>query len=91
MSTSETKKTKRTCRILSQECIGKDIYSMWLDAGEIAKNAVPGQFVSLYSHNGSKLLPRPISLCEIDKEGEKLRLVYRVTGKGTGTDRKSVV
>ena len=62
MSTSETKKTKRTCRILSQECIGKDIYSMWLDAGEIAKNAVPGQFVSLYSHNGSKLLPRPISL-----------------------------
>ena len=89
MSTSETKKTKRTCRILSQECIGKDIYSMWLDAGEIAKNAVPGQFVSLYSHNGSKLLPRPISLCEIDKEGEKLRLVYRVTGKGTGTEEFS--
>ena len=75
MSTSEIKKTKRSCKIISQECIGKDIYSMWLNAGEIAKNAVPGQFVSLYSRDGSKLLPRPISLCEIDKEEEKLRLV----------------
>ncbi len=54
---------------------------MWLDAGEIGKNAEPGQFVSLYSRNGGKLLPRPISLCEIDKAEGKLRLVYRVTGK----------
>ena len=89
MSTSENKKTKKSCNILSQECIGTDIYSMWLDAGEIGKNAVPGQFVSLYSRNGSKLLPRPISLCEIDKEEGKLRLVYRVTGKGTGTEEFS--
>ena len=89
MSTSENKKTKKSCKILSQECIGTDIYSMWLDAGEIGKNAVPGQFVSLYSRNGSKLLPRPISLCEIDKEEGKLRLVYRVTGKGTGTEEFS--
>ena len=74
MSTSESKKTKKPCKILSQECIGTDIYSMWLDAGEIGKNAVPGQFVSLYSRNGGKLLPRPISLCEIDKAEGKLRL-----------------
>lgn len=37
MSTSESKKTKKPCKILSQECIGTDIYSMWLDAGEIGK------------------------------------------------------
>ena len=37
MSTSESKKTKKPCKILSQECIGTDIYSMWLDAGEIEK------------------------------------------------------
>ena len=36
MSTSESKKTKKPCKILSQECIGTDIYSMWLDAGESA-------------------------------------------------------
>ena len=38
MSISESKKTKKPCKILSQECIGTDIYSMWLDAGEIGKN-----------------------------------------------------
>ena len=29
------------------------------------------------------MLPRPISICEIDKEKRALRLVYRVAGKGT--------
>ena len=79
-------KVKETCTILSQECIGKDIYSMWLQTKTIAEQAKPGQFVSVYTRDGSKLLPRPISLCEIDKEKKALRLVYRVTGKNTGTE-----
>ena len=83
------KKTKEICAIVSQECIGKDIYSMWLQTETIAKEVVPGQFVSLYSRDGSKLLPRPISLCEIDREQGRIRLVYRVTGKGTGTEEFS--
>ncbi|MFR5295030.1 MAG: hypothetical protein ACLTF6_09750 [Clostridium sp.] len=29
------------------------------------------------------MLPRPISLCEIDKEQGRLRIVYRVVGAGT--------
>ena len=29
-----------------------------------------GQFVSLYTGDPSRLLPRPISLCEIDGAGE---------------------
>lgn len=49
----------------------------------------PGQFVSLYTNDKSKILPRPISLCEIDKENGRLHLVYRVTGQGTGTDEFS--
>lgn len=79
-------KVKETCTILSQECIGKDIYSMWIETKTIAEQAKPGQFVSVYTSDGSKLLPRPISLCEIDKEKKALRLVYRVTGKNTGTE-----
>lgn len=79
-------KIKETCTILSQECIGKDIYSMWIETKTIAEQAKPGQFVSVYTRDGSKLLPRPISLCEIDKEKKALRLVYRVTGKNTGTE-----
>ena len=66
-------KVKETCTVLNQECIGKDIYSMWIQTKTIAGNARPGQFVSVYTQDGSKLLPRPISLCEIDKEKGALR------------------
>ena len=76
-------KSKRICKIISQEQIGTGIFSMWLEAGEIAEAACPGQFVSLYSRDKSRMLPRPISICEIGREEKKLRLVYRVAGKGT--------
>lgn len=75
--------SKMTVKILRQEQIGTGVFSMLLDAAEIAKAAKPGQFVALYTKDGSKLLPRPISICEIDKENGTLRLVYRVVGAGT--------
>lgn len=84
-----SEKAKESCSIVSQECIGTDIYSMWLETKTIAQSAKPGQFLSLYSRDGSKLLPRPISICEIDKEKNRIRLVYRVTGKNTGTEEFS--
>lgn len=71
-----------TAVIISQEEIGTDIYSMWIRTS-MAINARPGQFVSLYTNNGANLLPRPISICEIDKTIGALRIVYRVVGKGT--------
>lgn len=76
-------KIKESCRLISQECIAAGIYSMWLETGVIAKEALPGQFVSVYSNDNSRLLPRPISLCEIDKEKGAIRIVYRIAGKGT--------
>ncbi len=63
--------------------LAPEVYSLWLEAPEIAGQAVPGQFVSLYCNQGDKLLPRPISLCEIDGDKGLLRLVYRVVGAGT--------
>ncbi|MCD8022343.1 MAG: FAD-binding oxidoreductase, partial [Lachnospiraceae bacterium] len=69
--------------VLSQEQIAAQIYSMWMQAEPIAKRAVPGQFVSLYSNDSGRLLPRPISICEIDPGRGALRLVYRVAGAGT--------
>lgn len=80
-TTSE--KFEETAIIISQEQIGTDVYSMWLRAEQIAKQAKAGQFVSVYCNEGSRLLPRPISICEIDKKDGVLRLVYRVVGKGT--------
>ena len=61
-------KLKMTAAVTSQVQLAEGIYDLRLAAGEIAAQAVPGQFVSLYSKDGSRLLPRPISLCGIDKE-----------------------
>ena len=70
--------------IIRQEKIGTGIYSMWIRTEQVAEHAKAGQFVSVYCNDGSRLLPRPISICEINKEEKTLRLVYRVAGKGTG-------
>lgn len=74
---------KMTAKVGSQEKLASDIYSLVLYAPDIAGEAKAGQFVSLYSKDGANLLPRPISLCEINQEEGTLRLVYRVVGKGT--------
>lgn len=76
-------KIKECCTVISQECIAKDIYSMWISTKAIAREAKPGQFVSVYTKDASRLLPRPISLCEIDREKDALRIVYRIVGDGT--------
>lgn len=75
--------------VLSQRSLGNDIYDLVLQTKYIAGAAKAGQFVSVYSNDKSKLLPRPISLCGIDREKGTLRLVYRVTGQGTGTEEFS--
>lgn len=76
-------KFEETVTVVRQERIGTDIYSMWLRTEQIAAHAVAGQFVSLYCADGSRLLPRPISICEIAPERGEIRLVYRVAGEGT--------
>ena len=76
-------KIKMEAKIVRQDEIATDIYSMVIQAPEIASQAVPGQFIDVYSADGSKLLPRPISLCEIDRVAGTLRIVYRIAGKGT--------
>ena len=81
---------KENAKIISQEEIAKDIFSIWMKT-EIAKEAVAGQFISLFTNDGSKLLPRPISICEIYRLAGLLRIVYRVTGENTGTKQFSLL
>ncbi len=75
-------KEKSVARVISQTEIAPNIYDMWLETG-IAKNAHPGQFVGVYPHNKSTILPRPISICEVNEDKTALRLVYRIAGQGT--------
>ena len=69
--------------VLQNRKLEDGIFDMCLSAPEIASEVKAGQFVNLYTGKGELLLPRPISICEYDKEKETLRLVYQVVGKGT--------
>lgn len=82
-------KQKEKAVVVSQEMIAEQIYSLWLKTEKIAKEAKAGQFISMYTSDGSKLLPRPISICEIYRGKGQIRVVYRVTGKNTGTEQFS--
>jgi dihydroorotate dehydrogenase electron transfer subunit len=76
-------KSREFATVIEQKKIAADIYSMWLQTEKIAGEARPGQFISIYSRDDSRMLPRPISICEIDRENGRLRIVYRVVGQGT--------
>lgn len=82
------KKEKEQAVVLSQEQLAEGIYSIWIKT-RAAKEAAPGQFMSVYTEDRSRLLPRPVSICEIDRDRQALRMVYRVTGEHTGTKQFS--
>lgn len=82
MESQRARKKKTTVTVVSQKQIADQIYDLWLDT-ELAEDAHAGQFVAVYPHNAATLLPRPVSICEVDPERSRIRLVYRVAGKGT--------
>ncbi len=74
-------KTKGT--VVDQRSISAGIYDLRIQAPGIASAAVPGQFVNVFCRDGSRLLPRPVSLCGYDPDAGVIRLVYRTAGPGT--------
>ncbi|MDP5277109.1 dihydroorotate dehydrogenase electron transfer subunit [Chengkuizengella axinellae] len=77
------KKKRMTAKILDNRQIATNIYEMVLHNDEITRATMPGQFINLYCRNESKLLPRPISVCETDHNEGTMKLVYAVVGAGT--------
>ena len=75
-------KEKSMACVLSQAELAPGIFDLWLQTG-MAANAKPGQFIGVYPKNASTLLPRPISICEVNEDKTALRIVYRVAGAGT--------
>lgn len=75
-------KRKEQAVILSNDPIAQDIYSLRLRV-TFADEVRAGQFVNLFLTDTSRLLPRPISICEADAKHNEIRLVYRVQGAGT--------
>ena len=78
--------------IINNEPIAKGIYSMTLKVPNIVKAVEgPGQFINLYPKEKHTILPRPISICEIDEKNGTIRIVYAVVGDGTDQFSRLVI
>lgn len=62
-------KKKEVAKVICQRMIAPDIYDLWLET-DLADQAGCGQFIGVYPKNGATLLPRPISICQVKKNGE---------------------
>lgn len=67
-----------TGKVLSNEGISEGIYKLNIEGNFKVK---PGQFYMLNAWEGQVLLPRPISIHEVNEKG--LYFVYEAKGKGT--------
>ncbi len=72
----------RVCTVLENRRLNDTTVSLLLEAGELASQAKAGQFVNIKCGSGL-LLRRPISICDVDKENNTLRVVFEVRGEGT--------
>ena len=57
-------------KILSNRSLATNIMEMKLEVPEVSSLAKPGQFVNVYIDDKSLILPRPISICDADEEGQ---------------------
>ncbi|MBO5999942.1 MAG: dihydroorotate dehydrogenase electron transfer subunit [Lachnospiraceae bacterium] len=78
-------KTQSLMTIVKKEKLSEDIYRLKLLYGADAKigDVIPGQFVGVYSPQKDKLLPRPVSICDFEKDERLITLVFRTAGCGT--------
>lgn len=79
---AERAKVKEYAEVLAADRLAEEICSLVLRVG-FAGRVGAGQFVSLFSQDGAKLLPRPISVCGADPVKGEIRLVFRIAGAGT--------
>ena len=74
----------QTCTLLCNDVLQGPYRRIVFDAPEIAKAAMPGQFVHVrILPLRDKILRRPFSICDTDPEKGTLTVVYKVVGEGT--------
>ncbi|MCL2841048.1 MAG: dihydroorotate dehydrogenase electron transfer subunit [Defluviitaleaceae bacterium] len=76
--------------VVANQLIGGEVYDLYLRAPKEVEKARAGQFLSVFTGNPSMILPRPLSICELDKIGGVFRIVYRAGGDGTKEIAKAV-
>lgn len=73
--------TQKKYEIVGTENIADSIYSFKIKVGNDVELAKPGQFVHIAIPGHT--LRRPISICQINKEKQTIRIVFAAKGNGT--------
>lgn len=68
-------------RVRKNECIGKDVYLLEVEAPLVVKKCLPGQFVIVMSYESSERIP--LTIYDYDRETGILSLIYQVIGAST--------
>lgn len=70
------------CPVVHARELCAGVFSLLLEAPAIARRVKPGQFLNVRVSSGlDPLLRRPISVCDVERN--RVRLVFRVVGRGT--------
>lgn len=69
--------------VTSNTPLTTSLFELKINVGEIVQACKCGQFASLYVNDKSKILPRPISISEIDTKNNTLTFVIQKVGDGT--------
>lgn len=71
-----------SCPVTQARELCAGVFSLWLAAPETARRVRPGQFLNVRVSSGpDPLLRRPISVCDFERN--RVRLVFKVVGRGT--------
>ena len=73
-------KKEYICEVISKKMLTADTALISLSCPDIARNAIPGQFVNV---SCSRFLKRPFGIASVDKEEGSFKIGIRSVGKGT--------
>lgn len=68
-------------RIKKKKKLYQDIFAMWVEAPEIAKNVQPGQFIILMAKEKGERIP--LTVADYDRKRGLIYIVFQVVGKTT--------
>lgn len=77
------KKHLEDARVIGQQELRAGVFSLELEAPQIARQAEPGQFVQVRIPSDSFVLRRPLGVASVDRAKNRLVLIYREVGRGT--------
>ncbi|HZK40158.1 MAG TPA: sulfide/dihydroorotate dehydrogenase-like FAD/NAD-binding protein, partial [Atribacterota bacterium] len=66
-------------KVMNKEKLNETIYSMWIQAPEVALSVQPGQFIILMiKEKGERI---PLTVADFDRERGLIRVVFQIVGK----------